>query len=129
MFCLVCKKHNKINLQNKSSKFNNEASVRFKHNAVLEHGKSQQHKSALQAEMIRRVFVFHKEIERRDQSRNDVIHSAFLLLYWLAKEEVAKKKFAALLEMIELLGLSDMKLFNHRSAGATCKLCSSLLDR
>lgn len=122
MFCLVCKKHNKINLQNKSSKFNNEASVRFKHNAVLEHGKSQQHKSAVQAEMIRRVFVFHKEIERSDQSRDDVIHSAFLLFYFY----LAKKKFAALLEMIELLGLSDMKFFSHRSAGATCKMLVTL---
>lgn len=119
MFCLLCKKHNKINLQNKSSKFNIEASVRFKRNAVLEHGNSQQHKSAVEAEMIRRVSVFHKEIERRDQSRDDVIHSAFLALYWLAKEEVANKKFAALLEMTELLGLSDMKFFNHRSAGGT----------
>lgn len=119
MFCLLCKKHNKINLQNKSSKSNIEASVRFKRNAVLEHGNSQQHKSAVEAEMIRRVSEFHKEIERRDQSRDDVIHSAFLALYWLAKEEEANKKFAALLERTELLGLSDMKFFNHRSAGGT----------
>lgn len=63
MFCLICKKHNKINLQNKSSKFNIEASVRFKRTAVLEHGNSQQHKSAVEAELIRRVSVFHKEIE------------------------------------------------------------------
>ena len=54
--------------------------------------------------MIRRVFVFHKEIEQRDQSRDDVTHSAFLSLYWLVKEEVANKKFAALLGMIELHG-------------------------
>ena len=32
---------------------------------------------------------------------------------------MANNKFAALLEMTELLGLSDMKFFNHRSAGAT----------
>jgi len=82
----------------------------------LEHGNSQQHKSAVEAKLIRRVSVFHKEIERRDQARDDVIHSAFLSLYWLAKEEVANKKFAALLEMTELLGLSDMKFFNHSSS-------------
>lgn len=34
---------------------------------------------------------------------------------------MANKKFAALLEMTELLGLSDVKFFNHRSAGATRK--------
>lgn len=94
--------------------------------SVLEHGKPQQHKSAVQAEMIRRVFVFHKEIEQREQSWDDVIHSAFLSLYWLAKEEVANKKFAALLEMIEPRGLSDIKFFNHRSAGATCKMLLTL---
>ena len=118
----VCKQHNKINLQNKPSKFNIEASVRFKRKAVLEHGNSQQHKSAVEAELIRRVSAFHKEIERRDQSRDDAILSAFLSLYWLVKEEVVHKKFAALLEMTELLGLSDMKFFNHRSAGATCEM-------
>ena len=82
----------------------------------------QQHKSALEAETIRRISAFHKEIEQRDQSRDDIIHSAFLLLYWLAKEEVANKKFAALLEMTELLGLSNIKFFNHRLAGATRKM-------
>ena len=122
MFCLICKKYNKINLQNKPSKFNIEAAARFKCVAVLEHGNSQQHKSSVEAEMIRRVSVFHKEIEQRYQSRDDVIHSAFLSLYWLAKEEVANKKFAALPEMTELLGLSNMKFFDHRSAGASCKM-------
>ena len=108
-------------LQNKSSKFNNEASVRFKRNAVLEPRNSQQHKSAIEAQMIS-ISVFHKKFERRDQSRDDVIHSAFLSLYWLAKEEVANKKFAALQEMAECLGLSDLKFFNHRSAGPTCEM-------
>ena len=32
---------------------------------------------------------------------------------------MANEKFAALLEMTELLGFSDIKLFNHGSAGAT----------
>lgn len=105
MFCLICKKQNKINFQKKSSKFNIEASVTFNCTAVLEHGNSQQHKSAVEAELISRVSVLHKEIERRDQS-------AFLSLYWLAKEEVENKKFAALLETTELLGLSTMKFFN-----------------
>jgi len=64
----------------------------------LEHGNSQ-HKYAVEAEMIRRVSVFHKDIERRDQSRDDAMHSAFLMLYWLVKEVAANKKFAALLKM------------------------------
>ena len=42
---------------------NIEASVRFKYNAVLEHDNSRQHKSAVEAELIQRVSVFHKEIE------------------------------------------------------------------
>ena len=53
----------------------------------------QQHKSALEAEIIKRISAFHKEIEKRDQSRDDVIYSAFLTLYRLAKEAAANKKF------------------------------------
>ena len=109
----------KINLQNKSSKFTTEASVIFKRHAVLDHGYSQQHNVVVEEELIRRVSVFHKEIERKDQSRDNVIHSAFLSIYWLVKEEVANKKFVSLLEMTDLFGLSDTKFFNHRSAGAT----------
>jgi len=66
MFCLICRKHNTINLQNKAYKFNSEASVRFKRTAIVDHRNSQQHKYALQAELVRRMSTFHKQVEQRD---------------------------------------------------------------
>ena len=42
MFCMLCKKHNAVNLQKKSKKFNTDSSVRFKRTAIIEHGNSQQ---------------------------------------------------------------------------------------
>ena len=37
MFCLLCRKHDATNLQNKSKKFNTEPAVRFKRKSVEEH--------------------------------------------------------------------------------------------
>ncbi len=39
-------------------------------------------------------------------------------MYWLAKEELPNCKISSLLEVFEQLGLTDMKYFEHRSAGA-----------
>ena len=118
MFCMLCKKHNAVNLQNKSKKFNTDSSVRFKRTAIIEHGNSQQHKSSVEVELTRRSSSFHKQVEQREQSREDVYHNAFLTLYWLAKEEIPNKKFISLIDLIERLGQVDMKFFQHRSGGA-----------
>ena len=66
------------------------------------------------AELTRRSSAFHKQVEQREQSRDNVYHNAFLTLYWLAKEEMPNKRFTSLLD----LGQVDMKFFQHRSAGA-----------
>lgn len=58
MFCLLCRKHDATNLQNKSKKFNTEPAVRFKRKSVEEHSTSQQHKAAVSAELLSRVSVF-----------------------------------------------------------------------
>lgn len=39
-------------------------------------------------------------------------------MYWLAKEEIANKKFGSLLELLEQVGLKDMRFFQYRSAGS-----------
>lgn len=118
MFCLICKKHNAINLQNKSRKFSTDASVRYKRSAVIEHGNSQQHKSAIQTELTRRTSSFQKQVDHRRQVNDDVYFNAFLSLYWLAKEELANRKFVSLISLTEKLGVVDMKYFQHRSGGA-----------
>ena len=40
------------------------------------------------------------------------------MLYWFAKEELANCKFVHLLQLTEELGVSDIKLFQHRSSGS-----------
>ena len=48
MFCILCRKHDVSNLQNKSKKFNSEPAVRFKLKSVEEHSISQ-HEAAVNA--------------------------------------------------------------------------------
>lgn len=72
--------------------------------------------------MIRRVSVFHKEIESQERSKDEVLHNAFMAVYWLAKEEMVNKKFPSLLKLLEMLGLEKMKHFQRRSAGSTIEI-------
>lgn len=118
MFCFLCKKHNAKNLQNKTAKFNSDPSVRFKRTALIDHRNSNQHRFAVEAELTRRGSVFHKEVQHKEQSRDDVYQNAFLTIYWLAKEELPNKKLNSLLDLTERLGLVDMKFFKHRSCGS-----------
>lgn len=108
MFCLLCRKHDAANLQNKSKKFNTEPAVRFKRKSLEEHSTSQQHKAAVSAELLSRVSVFQREFEEREKSKEDVYFNAFLAFYWIAKEEIANTKFTSLLEVVEKMGLSNM---------------------
>ena len=60
--------------------------------------------------------IFQKQFDHRKQINNDVYFNAFLSLYWVAKEELAIKKFVSLLLLSEKLGVVDMKFFQHRSS-------------
>ena len=122
MFCLLCRKHDATNLQNKSKKFNTEPAVRFKRESVEEHSTSQQNKAAVSAELLSRVSVFQKEFEEREKSKEDVYFNAFLALYWIAKEEIANTKFTSLLEVVEKMELSNMNFFEHRSGGSVIEM-------
>ena len=62
--------------------------------------------------------MFHHQISYQEQVKESVYHKAFHTLYWVAKEELANCKFVRLLELIEELGVSDIKLFQHRSSGS-----------
>ena len=117
MFCLLCRKHNVANTKNKTKKFNLEPAVRFKKKAVEENAKSHQHSAAISAELLIRVSTFNEEIKRKEKTRDDVYYNTFLAMYWLAKKEIANKKFGSLLELLELVGIKDTRFFQHRSTG------------
>ena len=49
-----------------------------------------------------------------------------MAVYWLAKEEMANKKFPSLLKLLEMLGLKKLKHFQHCSAGSTNEIFLTL---
>ncbi len=118
MFCLLCRRHNCSNSQNKSKKLNLEPSVRYKRKTVEDHANSQQHKNAVMAELLSRMSYFQKELDRKETTKDSVYYNALLTIYWLAKEEVANKKFVSLLKLLEQVGVEDMRFFQHRSQGS-----------
>lgn len=105
MFCYLCKKHNTENQQNKSKVFNATLGVQLKKSALQNHVTTQQHKDAIEAEMLGRVSVFHKEVQERKLVKDDVIWKAFMAAYWLVKEEVPNRKFSYWLICSQCLAL------------------------
>lgn len=70
--------------------------------------------------------IFHKEVEEQVKSKDEVLQNAFMSVYWLAKEEMADKKFLSLLTLLQILGLENMKHFRHRSDGSTIEILLTL---
>ena len=106
MFCLLCRMHDCENPFNHQKKFNQVPAVTFKESALVGkdgHSGSQQHEMAIQREHNKRVSYFHKEFETQLQTKDSVLHHAFLSAYWLAREEIANPKFTSLLELEEIL--------------------------
>ena len=126
MFCFLCKKHNTENQQNKSKVFNATPSIRFKKTALQDHLSTQQHKDAVEAEMLGRVSVFHKEVEERKVVKEDVMFKAFMAAYWVIKEEISNSKFSSLIKLLTLLGLDHMKHFQYTAQGSVREIFSAL---
>lgn len=115
MFCALCRKHNCINEQNKCSSFGDKPSIRMKKSAVTDHLSSKKHNGAKETEMLNRVSFFQKELTEREKVGDDVLYKVFYAMYWLAKEGIANVKIITLLNLIEKLGISEIKHFQHRS--------------
>lgn len=86
-----------------------------KTDSLKNHSKSAQHAAAFQAEMLSQVSIFHKEVEEQGKGKNEVLQNAFMLVYWLAKEEMANKKFQSLLTPLQMFGLENMKHFQQQA--------------
>ncbi|XP_076083706.1 zinc finger protein 862-like [Mytilus galloprovincialis] len=126
MYCLLCKKHHTINSQNKASSFGDIPSVRMKKSALTDHIASKKHQGAIEAEMLSRVSVFQKELTEKSQVENNVLFMAFSAMYWLAKEGIANEKISTLLKLLENIGLSEMKFFQHRSRASLRDIFTTL---
>ena len=106
------------NPQNKTKKFNTDASVRYKRKVGEEHASTDQHFAAVEAELMNWVSTFQKQIDRREQVKDELYYNVFLSMYWIAKEELPNCKSVRLIELLRLLKLPDIQYFNHNSAGS-----------
>ena len=66
LFCLLCKKHDTSNPQNKSKVFNKEPCKRFRPEEFEDHCRTSQHMNAVSAEMLQRVSVFQRTLDERE---------------------------------------------------------------
>ena len=115
MFCSICrifdtKQHNGFKT------WNNTANVRCRPDTADEHFKSEMHKDAYEAIQRRENSYFDREEEKKvTMLKNEVYFKVFKDLYWLAKQEIASTKITSLLELIEKMGVDDLKYFQPRS--------------
>ena len=118
MFCLLCRKHNTGNLRNNSDTWNATPSIRFRRSSFVEHFATEQHKHAVQSEMLQRVSSFQKEYEEKWDLNDVMLEKAFTAVYWIAEEDIANVKLASLRQLHENLGVSKLKYLSQRSRPA-----------
>ena len=115
MFCSLCrifdtKQHNGFKT------WNNTANIRCRPDTAEGHFKSEMHKDAYEASERGENSYFDREEEKKVKMfKNEVYFKVFKALYWLAKEEIASTKITSLLELIEKMGVDDLKYFQTRS--------------
>ena len=68
--------------------------------------------------MLQRVSCFQKTLDERERVAEDVLVKVFTAGYWLMKVELPSHKIKSLLQLLEQVGMSDIKHFLHRSQGA-----------
>ena len=73
------------------------------------------HSSVVEADLLQQMSVFHHNYVERNEVQTNVFASAFFLM----KEFIANRKLIPLLSFMEnVLGLSQLKHFSHRSQGS-----------
>ena len=79
LFCLLCKKHDTSNPQNKSKVFNKDPCKRFRPEKFEDHCRTSQHMNPVSAEMLQKVSVFQRTLdERRRRCAVEGVHSCVL---------------------------------------------------
>ena len=145
MFCLLCRKHDCQNPQNKSAVFNKTPATRYRPATLKEHvgtplsshshpGKrKQQHQDAIYREMLQRTSFFQKQLDEERLYGDEGLVKAFTAFYFIAKEEMANSKVLPLLKLLEVLGAREIGTFGHRSKGSLheifCTIGEVVLDQ
>ena len=86
LFCLLCKKHDTSNPQNKLKVFNKEPCKRFRLGEFEDQCRTSQHMSAVSAEMLQRDSLFQRTLDERKIVAEDVLLKVFTAAYCMDHE-------------------------------------------
>ena len=84
------------------------------------------HSLAASKEKDKSKSYFMNENKRKEQKLSSNYMKVFQILYWICKEEVAVVKTVSLLNLIEKLGVTELKDFETRSSGTIQKMILAL---
>lgn len=126
-YCVLCKKHNMKNAQNKSQTFIESPSKRLKEDSLKTHMASSVHSSAVEADLLQRMSVFHHNYVEKNEVQTTVLQNVFATAFFLMKEFIANRKLIPLISFMEkVLGMSQLKHFSHRSQGSVREIYLAL---
>ena len=72
--------------------------------------------------------LVHKDTEERKLTENIVLEEVFYSIYYLIKEEISNEKLLSLLDLMELLGVDNLKYFQTRSRSTLREMFLTLGD-
>ena len=84
------------------------------------------HSLAASKEKDKSKSYFMNENKRKEHKLSSNYMKVFQILYWICKEEVAIVKTVSLLNLIEKLGVTELKDFETRSSGTIQKMILAL---
>ena len=126
-FSVLCKKHNITNSQNKSQTFIKSPSKKLKEHSLKTHMALTVHSSAIQADLLQRMSVFHENYIEKNEVHTIVLQNVFATAFFLMKEFIANRKLIPLISFMEkVLGISRLKHFSHHSQGSVREIYLSL---
>lgn len=118
-YCVLCMKHSMKSEKKKlNTIFVNSPSIRMKLDSITTHGKSEVHKLAIMNNHLQVASSIHQRHSESKKLEPSALQKAFSAAYFLAKEFIANRKLLPLIDFMEMLGLSDVKHFQHRSPGS-----------
>ena len=91
-YFVLCKKHNVKNAQNKSQTFSESPSRRLKEDSLRTHMASSVHSSAVEADLLQWMSVFHHNYVERNEVQTTVLQNVFATAFFLMKEFIANCK-------------------------------------
>ena len=121
MFCSLCRCTNTLQPSNESKVWNCEPNVRYRPDTVRNHmypsvdAARTMHGDAIQSELLLTSSYFERREKEIEDQRDGVLTKVLYSIYWLCKEEVAHSKLNSMLELLEIIGLADIKDFTKRS--------------